>query len=97
MRTASSLKIIIRERYLARLLLARYYVPLNLVGDYLFSRFHNGLLKAYEVPPLDRLFTIPRLDAIQQLADKYPIKYSITSTFIESKLKSSDSDAVPPD
>jgi len=33
---------------------------------------HNGLMKAFATPPLDRLLKIPRREAIKELGKKHP-------------------------
>ena len=40
--------------------------------EYLFTKLHNGFLRANACPPLDRLFKVPRREAIKTLGTKYP-------------------------
>lgn len=37
-----------------------------------FTKVHNGLMRAGTRPPLDRLFTIPRREALKALGLNFP-------------------------
>lgn len=40
--------------------------------DFLYTKIHNGIVRAMATPMLDRLHIAPRLDSLRKLADKYP-------------------------
>ena len=50
----------------------RHYFSPSEIGDWLFTKLHNGFVKANAAPPLDRLFTVPRREALRKLGPKYP-------------------------
>lgn len=54
------------------ILICRFYFSADMIADWIFGKFHNGFLKATLAPPFDRLFIVPRREAIRQLAEKYP-------------------------
>lgn len=51
---------------------SRHYFAKDEVAEFLFTKLYNGIMKASTLPPLDRLFTVPRRVAIQKLGEKYP-------------------------
>lgn len=52
---------------------------------------YNGFMRATEVPPLDKLFSYPRRDAIKKLGEKYPRAASNRSSKKPGPLKGLDS------
>jgi len=39
--------------------------------DFIFTKMYNGYVVAMSVPPMNRLFTVPRREAIKELGNKY--------------------------
>ncbi len=40
--------------------------------EWYYGKMHNGFMKANSSPPLDRLFSIPRREAIKALGEEFP-------------------------
>lgn len=67
---------------------SKHYFTMENIANWLYTKFHNGIFKANTVPPLDRLFSIPRREAIRTLAEKFPPSSKSSK---DSKLRRGDS------
>jgi len=52
-------------------LLCSHFFSLTSVGDWLFAKFYNGFFRAAQVPPFDKLFLVPRREAIKALGVRF--------------------------
>jgi hypothetical protein len=50
--------------------------------DFLLTKIHNGLVSAQSVSPLNRLYTVPRREALKDLGAKYP-KMQNSNLFVD--------------
>ena len=66
---------------------SRHFFKLEEIRDWLLTKLYNGFMKAGEVPPLGRLFSVPRREALRVLGEKHPyIKYLLLIIFWSSLL-----------
>ena len=49
-----------------------HYFTTDAAREFLYTKLHNGFLRAQACPPLDRLFKVPRRAAIAELGARFP-------------------------
>ena len=51
---------------------AAHYLSAAAMRDFLFTKLHNGFVRAQAVPPMDRLFRVPRRAALKAFGERFP-------------------------
>lgn len=51
---------------------AAHYLSTAAMREFLFTKLHNGFVRAQAVPPMDRLFRVPRRAALKAFGERFP-------------------------
>lgn len=51
---------------------AAHYLSTAAMREFLFTKLHNGFVRAQSVPPMDRLFRVPRRAALKAFGERFP-------------------------